>query len=300
MLSLYSKLGAEDVGALVDIARHHSLSKGIVLWEADDQLIKTCKPASFTLLPSPVTKEGFQFLTSLQPHINKLLHKVSHDHQFMAMALESLVNVDDFTRRLYDLYKASKCSGRKGLELGVFRSDYMFHLEVDENGKESHIPKQIEMNTMACALMDFGSQITSVHSSILTDAGMETLTSQLPSNKALSEIGFGFRAAWEAYNNPDAILLFVIHEFDPNSFDLQAMEDAIFKINKDILIRKKKFSELLGSVMLTQDKKLMVNDEEVAVVYFQTGYGPEDYINERITLHLTSPLANFGSVITIV
>ncbi|XP_076824887.1 glutathione synthetase-like [Clavelina lepadiformis] len=281
MLSLYSKLRAEDVGALVDIARHRSLSKGIVFWESDDQLKKTCKPASFTLLPSLVTKEGFQFLTSLQPHINKLLHKVSHDHQFLAKVLESLVNVDDFIKRLYDLYKASKCSGRKGLELGVFRSDYLFHLEVDENGKESHIPKQIEMNTLACAFMEFGSKLTSVHSSILKDAGMETLTSQLPSNKVMSEIGFGFQAAWEAYDNPDAIFLFMINECDPNNFDVRAMEDAISKVNKDIVIRKKKFSQLFGCVMLTPDKKLMVNNEEVAVVYFQTGYRPEDYINER-------------------
>jgi len=41
------------------------------------------------------------------------------------------------------------------------------------------------------------------------------------------------------------------------------------------LAKRKIFKELYKSLRLAEDGKLFVDDEEIAVVYFRTGYTPE-------------------------
>ncbi|XP_076810292.1 glutathione synthetase-like [Clavelina lepadiformis] len=101
------------------------------------------------LLPSPIPKDGFQLLTFLQPHINKLIHDVSQDDEFMSSAFKNVIKVEDFTKRLYDIYKASKSYDKQRLDFGILRTDYMFECVVDKSGKEFFNPKQIEINTIA-------------------------------------------------------------------------------------------------------------------------------------------------------
>ncbi|CAK8678609.1 unnamed protein product [Clavelina lepadiformis] len=189
MFSLCSKLDKENVNSLVESTRDLCVSKGILMQKKDGQSptkTYTCVPCS--LLPSPIPKDGFQLLTFLQPHINKLIHDVSQDDEFMSAAFKNVIKVDDFTKRLYDIYKASKASGKQRLDFGILRSDYMFEHVVDKSGNKFFNPKQIEVNTIASASVKLGSGLSSVHSDVLQYAKMKELTAHLPKNESLSRV----------------------------------------------------------------------------------------------------------------
>ncbi|CAK8684781.1 unnamed protein product [Clavelina lepadiformis] len=281
MIPLFTKLQEENYDNLAGNARDHSVSKGIVILCKDDQSsVKRYKCAPFTLFPSPITKDGFQLLTFLQPHINKLIHDVSQDDEFMSSVFQSVIKVDDFTKKLYNIYKASKTSVKQ-LQLGIFRSDYMFDCVIEKNRTETYNPKQIEVNTIAASFIGLGSRINSVHCKVLQDAKMKPLTTQMPKNEALTKVAHGLVAAWETYGNSDAIVVFLVEENEANIFDQRALEYAIYEINESIIVKRKTFTELLKNIALSSDRKITVNDEEVAVVYFRTGYTPNDYTNEQ-------------------
>ncbi|CAK8684764.1 unnamed protein product [Clavelina lepadiformis] len=282
MFSLCSKLEKENVNSLVESTRDLCVSKGILMRKRDGQSpTKTymCVPCS--LLPSPIPKDGFQLLTFLQPHINKLIHDVSQDDEFMSAAFKNVIKVDDFTKRLYDIYKASKASGKKSLDFGILRSDYMFQCIADKSGKELFVPKQIEINTIASGSVKLGSGLSSVHSDVLQYAKIKELTAHLPKNESLSRVAHGFFTAWKDYGNPNAIILILYNENKPNIFDQRAVEYAIYDLDEHIIVRRKTCWELIASIALSPDGKLFVDDEEVAIVYFRVLYTADDYTGEQ-------------------
>ncbi|XP_076825479.1 glutathione synthetase-like [Clavelina lepadiformis] len=282
MFSLCSKLDKENVNSLVESTRDLCVSKGILMQKKDGQSptkTYTCVPCS--LLPSPIPKDGFQLLTFLQPHINKLIHDVSQDDEFMSAAFKNVIKVDDFTKRLYDIYKASKASGKQRLDFGILRSDYMFEHVVDKSGNKFFNPKQIEVNTIASASVKLGSGLSSVHSDVLQYAKMKELTAHLPKNESLSRVAHGFFTAWKDYGNPNAIILFLCQDNEPNIFDQRAVEYAIYDLDEHITVRRKTCWELIASIALSPDGKLFVDDEEVAIVYFRGLYTADDYTDEK-------------------
>uniref|UniRef100_A0A1B6E530 Glutathione synthetase n=1 Tax=Clastoptera arizonana TaxID=38151 RepID=A0A1B6E530_9HEMI len=61
--------------------------------------------APFALLPSVFPKREFERAVELQPIINELMFNVAHDHNFLTENLKNTIEVDDFTRRLFQLYE---------------------------------------------------------------------------------------------------------------------------------------------------------------------------------------------------
>lgn len=67
--------------------------------------------APFLLLPSSFPKGEFERACQLQTILNELMHKVAHDREFLIATLEQTVKVDDFTRRLVDIYNTVSAEG---------------------------------------------------------------------------------------------------------------------------------------------------------------------------------------------
>ena len=67
--------------------------------------------APFLLLPSPVPKQEFERALALQPLLNELMHKVAFDFDFLAETLKNTIQVDDFTRRLFQIFETVRKEG---------------------------------------------------------------------------------------------------------------------------------------------------------------------------------------------
>ena len=61
--------------------------------------------APFLLFPSPFPKSEFDRAVNLQPVLNELMHNVAHDREFLENTLRHTIEVDDFTRRLYQIFQ---------------------------------------------------------------------------------------------------------------------------------------------------------------------------------------------------
>ncbi|KAG0724062.1 Glutathione synthetase [Chionoecetes opilio] len=86
----------------------------------------TLQFAPFFLLPSGFPRREFERVVKLQPIINILMHKIAHDHEFLRSALEKTIKVDEFTRRLWDIYTTVREEGvAQDMSLGLVRSDVM-------------------------------------------------------------------------------------------------------------------------------------------------------------------------------
>lgn len=60
--------------------------------------------APFILLPSSLPRREFDKSVRLQPILNELTHKVAHDEAFLRDTLAETIKVDEFTRKLFEIY----------------------------------------------------------------------------------------------------------------------------------------------------------------------------------------------------
>jgi glutathione synthase len=63
------------------------------------------------LTPSLYPKSEFEKATSLQTVLNKLIHNVAHDSDFLKETLASTIKVDDFTAALFRIYETILAEG---------------------------------------------------------------------------------------------------------------------------------------------------------------------------------------------
>lgn len=56
------------------------------------------------LLPSSLPRREFEKAVRLQPILNELTHKVAHDAAFLRETLAETIKVDEFTRKLFEIY----------------------------------------------------------------------------------------------------------------------------------------------------------------------------------------------------
>lgn len=61
--------------------------------------------APFILTPSPFPRQEFERSTRLQPILNELMHWVAYDYAFLEETLEGTIQVDEFTRNLFNIHK---------------------------------------------------------------------------------------------------------------------------------------------------------------------------------------------------
>uniref|UniRef100_A0A667X9M7 Glutathione synthetase n=1 Tax=Myripristis murdjan TaxID=586833 RepID=A0A667X9M7_9TELE len=232
--------------------------------------------APFTLFPSPVPKAVFHQALAVQTHFNLLVDKISQDSGFLEEALASTIAVDDFTRRLFDIYRSVLKEGRsQSIVLGLNRSDYM--LDQREDGTSSL--KQIEINTIAASFGGLASRTPDVHRHILQVAGRLEDSQRILDNNPAAGLAKGLAKAWKLYGSERAVVMFLVEEGQRNIFDHRYVENELWK--RKIPTIRRRFQDVCKTGSLDQDKRLFVDGQEVAVVYFRDGYMPQNYISEQ-------------------
>ncbi|XP_074013793.1 glutathione synthetase [Numenius arquata] len=228
--------------------------------------------APFTLLPSAVPSALFEQAYAVQQDFNLLVDAISQNKEFLEHTLASTIKVDDFTARLFRIHVQILEEGlAQSVFLGINRSDYMFDCGVDG----TPALKQIEINTIAASFGGLTSRTAAVHGQVLKVLGKsEEATRLLPNNPAKG-LAVGIAKAWELYGSPSAVVMFLVEEVQRNIFDQRCVENELW--NRNIRVIRKQFRDVFEKGSLDDARRLYMDGQEVAVVYYREGYVPKNY-----------------------
>ncbi|XP_028266550.1 glutathione synthetase-like [Parambassis ranga] len=269
-------MNTELIKDLADVAKDVALLKGVLMRiQESPNSSELVTYAPFTLFPTPVPKAVFQQALAVQTHYNTLVDKISQDTEFLQEALASTIEVDNFTARLFQIHQQILKEGRsQSIVLGLNRSDYM----VDQKDETSAL-KQIEINTFAASFGGLSLRTPDVHRHILKVAGRLEESGRILDNNPAAGLAGAVAKAWELYGSERAVVMFLVEESQRNIFDQRYIENELWKRN--IPTARKRFNDVCKTGTLDKDKRLFVDGQEVAVVYYRNGYMPENYTSEQ-------------------
>ncbi|KAL9873870.1 glutathione synthetase-like isoform X2 [Glossina fuscipes] len=228
--------------------------------------------APFLLTPSSFPRKEYEKAVELQPIINRLMHNVAHDEEFLTTTLAETIKVDEFTGNLFNIYKKVLSNGfGQAISLGILRSDYLAHTCAD------NAIKQVEINTIASSFGGISIHLLPLQSFVLRELNHPEKLLSMPENRALSGICDGMIRAWQIYNNPCAIILFLIEDISYNICDQRFHEFYIREMCPHIKILRRTLTEVYKYGKLGLNKELLLGDCEVSVIYFRAGYEPGHY-----------------------
>jgi len=261
---------------LVDKAKDYCLMHGICMRQKAKYDRDALHFAPFVLFPSPFPRDEFNKAVNIQVIINELMHKVAHDYNFLRESLKNTIKVDDFTRRLWKIYQTIMDEGGPTQELaaGLFRSDYFFCCA-------NSCIKQVEFNTIASSFGCTTSHLCCAHKYVVGEAGYGYKAKDIPENRALEGLAGALVEAWRLYNVPKSVILFLIEDVTYNICDQRFHEFEVRKQCPEVFVIRKTLTQLADIATLTEDKRLMVGEVEVGVIYMRCGYHPDQYPTER-------------------
>jgi len=213
--------------------------------------------APVSLLPNPFPRKAFEHCNNVQPMINELVDKMSRDRRFLLDTLASTGKADPFTQRLMDIYaKQPEQSITSGLQLGIFRSDYMLNtgLEAEltrRGGESANFPLQIEINTIAASFGCLSHKTANLHRHILNrnadrdeitallreakideslvQQGASEIAQTVPENASMQSLAASLAHAHKMVqskldNSAPVVILFIVQPNERNIADQRALE----------------------------------------------------------------------------
>ncbi|XP_046544149.1 LOW QUALITY PROTEIN: glutathione synthetase-like [Haliotis rubra] len=187
--------------------------------------------------------------------------------------LHSVLEVDEFTQGLWKIYTQVREEGyTQPLSLGLFRNDFMIDVQDPD-----HVQiKQVEINTIAAGAGSLGSLLVYLHRFTLDLIGKHYDNREVQDNNSSLGAALGLLKAWELYGRKQAAILFVVRETESNIFDQRLLEFKVLSINSRVRVIRGTYMDIYNGASLTEDKRLLVDGDEVAVVYLRAGYAPDD------------------------
>nr|XP_006048148.2 glutathione synthetase isoform X1 [Bubalus bubalis] len=266
----------QDEQQLEELARQavdRALAEGVLLRTSQaPSSSHVVSYAPFTLFPSPVPSALLEQAYAVQADFNLLVDAVSQNAVFLEQTLSSTIKRDSFTARLFDIHKQVLKEGiAQTVFLGLNRSDYMFQCNPDG----SAALKQIEINTISASFGGLASRTPAVHRHVLSVLGKTKEAAKILSNNPSKGLAMGIAKAWELYGSANAQVLLIAQEKERNIFDQRAIENEL--LARNIHVIRRRFEDVSEKGSLDQDRRLFMDGQEVAVVYFRDGYMPGHY-----------------------
>ncbi|KZS15426.1 Glutathione synthetase [Daphnia magna] len=234
--------------------------------------------APFVLVPSTFPKKEFEKAIELQTLVNEMIYRIANNYEFLKTTLAITNTVDPFTAQLFKIYTTVQEEGvSQAIDLGLIRSDVMLGAE-PEMPLSSFKLRQVEVNTIAAGFGWLGPSSGRLHRFVMQELGHGDKLQQLPENNALEALCGGMLKAWEIYNQPQAVILFIVEDISYNICDQRFHEFEIRKQNPNVRVVRRSLTQLgRGGAVLDAERKLIIDGQEVAVVYFRCGYAPDQY-----------------------
>lgn len=284
-------------------ARDYALGHGLVYRALPEKSGDAPPPdvaihAPTTLVPTPFPRILFERALRMQPIFNELYARVAMDDDFLTSVMkDSVIKVDDFQRRLFDTWVQAREEGiTQPMHLGLFRSDYLMNVG---DMKELSL-QQVEFNTISSSFGALCTRVSKMHHHLMDLGAYEALDSalvpsNLPMNDALDTLTLGLADAHRHYvemiaktrSHVQPRILFVVQGDERNTFDQRAMEEALTE-QHNIPVLRSTFEDLRtkaslhgGERVLVLQTPLSVTPVEISVVYYRSGYNPDDYALEE-------------------
>ncbi|TSS48085.1 Glutathione synthetase [Bagarius yarrelli] len=266
----------ELIKELEAIAKDAALMNGVLMRTKDSpNSSETVNYAPFTLFPSRVPKVLFNQAIDISTHFNRLIDRVSHSPHFLEEALASTIKVDNFTAKLFNIYRQVQ---QEPLDMAIMltlnRSDYMID---HADGKDTL--KQIEINTFAASFGGLSTSTPNVHRHILKVANLLEESKLILDNNPAAGLAKGLALAWELYGSKRAVVMFLVEDVQRNIYDHRYVENELWARN--IRVIRRQFEDVSKSGFLDKNKRLFVDGQEIAIVYFRNGYMPQNYKSEE-------------------
>ncbi|ELW69585.1 Glutathione synthetase [Tupaia chinensis] len=241
-----------------------------------------------SLVPSALLEQAY----AVQMDFNLLVDAVSQNAAFLEQTLSSTIKRDEFTARLFDIHK-------QVLKEGI----------AQHSADGFPALKQIEINTISASFGGLASRTPAVHRHVLNVLSKTKEASKILSNNPSKGLALGIAKAWELYGSANALVLLIAQEKERNIFDQRAIENELlarevkeeeppgvalglgtFAQNiasalthflpncaRNIHVIRRRFEDVSEKGSLDQDRRLFMDGQEVAVVYFRDGYMPSQY-----------------------
>lgn len=235
------------------------------------------KPYPITLLPTKFPRKEFNFAVEIQSYFNELIHKIANDHEFLEKVLKNVIKVDDFTRNLWNIYETVRAEGiSQPISMNILRNDMM--LDKNKESKETKL-SQIEINTVSASFGSSASVMYQLHKNLLKYTNNSEYIQKQVVNENILVLAQGISEGWKLYGKPNALVVFIISKKEKNLGDQKLLEYKCNELESSLRIRRFTLAQIFEKAKLV-DKCLIINGEEVGLVYFRAGYSPEDYENE--------------------
>ncbi|EOA19388.1 hypothetical protein CARUB_v10000662mg [Capsella rubella] len=231
--------------------------------------------APIALLPTAFPEVYWNQACDVTPIFNELIDRVSLDGKFLQDSLSRTKKADIFTSRLLDIHsKMLERNKKEDIRLGLHRFDYM----LDE---ETNSLLQIEMNTIACSFPGHSRLVSELHQTLLRSYGdqLGIDSERVPKNASTRQFADALAKAWFEYNNPRAVVMVIVQPEERNMYDQHWLSSTLREKHNIVAIRKT-LAEVEKEGSVQKDGTLIVGGQAVAIVYFRSGYTPNDHPSE--------------------
>ncbi|XP_074603293.1 glutathione synthetase-like [Brevipalpus obovatus] len=251
-------------------AKEFALTKGLCRRAREIFHEDYVEPVRFCLFPTPLQARWCALARKAQIGLNMFLHRMARDNQALFEALKRITAIDPFLRDLYDIHvKVNDDKNAGTASLTILRSTYM----MDEKSEKL---KLIDWCTMAVSNVGLSTTIHEMQRFIVNKLTPDQADNK-PDYDTRRDVVNGLIKAWEYYDNKEAIILLVVEDKATKVGDEKSLEIAVFEQNPGILVKRKRFLDLITETHLDEANVLRVEKAEVAVIYYMTGYKHDDY-----------------------
>ncbi|KAK7505444.1 hypothetical protein BaRGS_00003189, partial [Batillaria attramentaria] len=279
----------EQLREILELAKDWVLINGLVFKPRTGSTDGVSECAPFALFPSVVPRRILKQAADCMVDFNRLMYQVAQDHEFLKEALKSVIRVDPFVRALWDIHCKVREEGlAQPVSLDHYRNDFMIKVTDGTKITDAGIPpssamelKQIEVNTIASGSAGIIELACRLHRYTLDLAGKAYSPEQIPDNDPGLVVARGMVKAWELYGNKSAVILFMGIIGDCKIFDQRLLEFKVHQLNRSIRVIRRTLSDLHSRASLSEDRRLIIDDCEVALVLLRDGYSPDSYPSDR-------------------
>ncbi|AMG29395.1 glutathione synthase [Grimontia hollisae] len=259
-----------------------ALTHGMALKQTPD----SARHPAFTLTPTAIERERFEYLVSSVHLLGKLVHAVSEDAHFIHHAISPMTAGNTFFRALLKMHRQihhSDAPARR-VPLLMMRSDFMDDAELG--------PKLVEFNGIAAGMGPFGQRIHELHDYLAIQwptpfvqwAGEKP--GELVENRALERLAEGVAQATQSIKDHFGdggrpTFLMVVQEREDNVYDQHLLEHALQA--RGIRTVRRTFRELYDGLSTGEGHRLLLDGiGPIDTVYLRAGYQFSDYVAHDI------------------
>ncbi|CAD8124392.1 unnamed protein product [Paramecium sonneborni] len=240
--------------------------------EDGKQFPDNCPVSLFPLYINYDIIEDLKKKTILQ---QKVVAKMGMDFEWYTNILGRLAKHDEFIRRMISIQdKVEKSQKKCPYTICIVRNDFLHHASQNQW-------MQVEYNCIAISFGFISDRVQKYHS-LLFDSYYKQIKEDYKV-KVKQDLNHdimvdALQKAYQLYNNKNAIVLIITAEFEGNVYDQRYIEKGLAKLG--ILSKRTTFVKLIGNI-ICENGILKAFGQEIALVYFRTGYTFDQYENEE-------------------